>query len=88
MPFQKTIKADIGDISQLQGTCNWFENSYTARLTGLKTGKDDANKDATVASFDELNDEVPEAGLVRLTEGGTHTAYINGVSKKITISRA
>lgn len=88
MPTTKPFTANMSDISQLQGTCNFWENSYTAQLTKLEIGKDDANEPATLATFDEVNDGSVQLGKVRLNVGGPHTAYIKGTSTNIAISRA
>ncbi len=87
MPVTKPFAASMSSVSQLQGSCNTWEPIFKGKTLSLVRGTDDAGNPATLVTFDDPTQNRDELGRVRLSVGGTHTAYINGVETNIAISR-
>ncbi len=88
MAIIRNLAGTISSISTLQGTCNTQEKKLFAKLTKLEAVLDvDGNK-VTEATFTEFDGDIAELGKAKITEVGSHSAFINLNKKNVSISRS
>jgi hypothetical protein len=84
----KHLSAGMSSIPQLQGTCNTFEDGLTAKLQSLRAVLNGDGTKVTEAIFDDAGAAPSGVGNLKLSEGGTNTAFIQNESKNILIGRS
>lgn len=88
MAIIRNLAGTMSSISALQGTCNAQEKKLFSKLTKLEAVLDVNGKKVTEATFTEFNGDITELGKAKITEGGSHSAFINENKKNVSISRS
>lgn len=88
MAIIRNLAGTMSSVSALQGTCNTQEKKLFAKLTKLEAVLDVDSKKVTEATFKEFDGDIAELGKAKITEGGTHSAFIKENNKNVSISRS
>ena len=88
MAITRNLAGTMSSISALQGTCNTQEKKLFAKLTKLEAVLDVDGKKVTEATFTEFNGDIAQLGKAKITEGGSHSAFITENKKNVSITRS
>ncbi|GEM_PF-7022438 len=86
MAIIRNLAGTMSSISALQGTCNGQEKKLFSKLTKLEAVLDVNGKKVTEATFTEFDGDFTELGKAKITEGGSHSAFITEKKKNVSIS--
>ncbi len=82
----KNLAATMSSLSQLQGTCNTLELQLFSKLSKLDAVLNSEGEKVTEATFDDFNGDPNKLGKLKITEGGSESAWIKEVKTNVSIS--
>ena len=87
MAIKKNLTSTMSSISALQETCNTLEKRLFAKLIALRAAQNSSGEDVTEATFEEFDGDLNELGKVKITAGGSQSAFIMTIKTAVSISR-
>ena len=86
--MKANFKGTIGTITEFQKQCNAFEKDNFVKLEKLEAVIDVNGKKATEGTFKAFDGDIAELGKAKITDVGSHSAFIKEKKKNVSISRS